>query len=57
MVSITTNFTLKELQHMNAWMQGVEPCEYCDSARRKITEAIELAQIAEEAKCQTLMQH
>jgi GTP cyclohydrolase III len=50
MISITTNFTLKELEHMNSWIQDFEPCKYCDSARRKITEAIELATIATEAK-------
>jgi len=58
MVSITTNFTVEELEHIAMeFGHGVMRCDVCKSAMRKIKEAIELGTIAEEAKCQTLMQH
>jgi len=57
MVSVTTNFTVEELKHINCFFLAGEDCEVCKSAKRKIVEAIELGTIAEEAKCQTLMQH
>jgi hypothetical protein len=57
MVSVTTNFTVEELRHINMWISMSGGCEFCASAKKKIVEAIDLGTIAEEAKrCQTLTQ-
>lgn len=51
MVSVTTNFTIEELRHINMWIvMAPGGCEHCDSAKKKISEALELGEIAEHAK-------
>ena len=51
MVSVTTNFTLQELRCINMFIAPAPgQCESCDSAKKKIVDAIELAEIAERAR-------
>jgi hypothetical protein len=51
MVSVTTNFTLDELKHINMFISPAPgQCDICDSAKKKIVDALELGVIAQEAK-------
>jgi hypothetical protein len=50
MVSVTTNFTLEELKHINVFFWAETECEVCIAAKKKIVDAIELAEIAERAR-------
>lgn len=53
MTSCTTNFTLEELRHIMIalnCLNGSVNCEECSTARRKVSEAIELMEIVETEK-------